>query len=305
MLRRLANQVQGLMARSGAMLPDDDGEPAAIGFVERLRDARRRDDGPDRPEAFGLRQLLATRALGGAAVVDAPAFLRDERATVLPTERMDVDGRPQPLDEAFFARDRYRLPELTGFADAAFVEIAFRCVLKRRADPAGFGNFVRGLRTGSLDRIDVLRGLAGSGEGRRAGVTIDGLARVAFWRRAGRAPVAGPVVRWMLAFVRLPRAAREQRTFQAQTLAWQQRQAVDVQAIRLELERLKVAVAALDDADGEIAATVADLTDRLRESDAARSSDANPADGRPASPRVRDERPSPFDRAGPDDRTPP
>lgn len=270
MIGKIAHRMQSLMTRGDDRTGEI--EPATAGLIARLRDEWNvRNDVVARPDRFGLEQLLQVRASNAHPLNDAPLFMREERADAMPAERLDAAGNLQPLDDAFFKRDRYLLGELTGFVDAVFVEVAFRCVLKRRPDPHGFTLYVQGLRSGSFDRIDILRGLAASREGQQAGVVIEGLARVAFWRRASRAPFAGPLVRWLLALARLPRLAHEQRVFQAQTLAWQQRQARHDATVRLELERLRVAIATLEDVDDEIRDSVVDLSNRLHRQNAERT----------------------------------
>ena len=71
--------------------------------------------------------------------------------------------------------DRYQVDDLLKYHDRAFVQHAYRAILKRGPDATGFNNFIDALRNGRLNKIDVLARLRYSAEGRAKRVHIEGL----------------------------------------------------------------------------------------------------------------------------------
>lgn len=101
-------------------------------------------------------------------------------------------------------RDQYRLTDLLGFQDEAFVRNAYRVILKRDPDDAGLAEYVRQLRSGRYGKIDIVTSLRFSPEGRNADVQIAGLGNRSLFRKFYRVPVAGYLLRLAVAIVRLP-----------------------------------------------------------------------------------------------------
>ena len=203
--------------------PSRDAEAAAVAFVERVRDewqVRFQIQSAESTSRFDLRALLRRDPEMPRPTYDeATTYMRENLVDALPTARLDRFGRSHPIDGVFLGRRRYELEELTGFSDAVFVGLAFRCLLKRTPDAFGYGNALRALRAGTLDRIDVLRGLSASAEGRAAGIVVRKLPWHTFWRRAMRVPIAGPVINWLRTVARLPRLDRQLRMLEARTIA--------------------------------------------------------------------------------------
>src|SRR5215213_2239215 len=79
-------------------------------------------------------------------------------------------------------REQYHLNDLLGFHDEAFVSNASKVILKREPDDAGFAQYLKDLRSGRYIKIDILRSLKFSPEGRNANVQVNGLGRVTFFR---------------------------------------------------------------------------------------------------------------------------
>lgn len=101
----------------------------------------------------------------------------------------------------------YNLHELLAYSDEPFVHNAYLAILRRPADQAGFDYYVDKLRRGALTKVEVLRALRFSGEGRTHGVLIQGLesaSRLQLWRRRR---VIGPVIAWCHGLLRLGRFA--------------------------------------------------------------------------------------------------
>ena len=102
------------------------------------------------------------------------------------------------------ARDSYSLAELTAFSDAEFVDAAYRALLHRPPDPPGGEYWLRALRSGVLSKVEVLAALCRSDEGMSKSARVEGLMWRYLIRRARRLPVVGPLIAWIVAFLRLP-----------------------------------------------------------------------------------------------------
>lgn len=94
------------------------------------------------------------------------------------------------------SKPQYELEELLRASDADFVHNAYRAVLHRPADAIGLEGFVNQLRSGGMNKIDVLAELRWSDEGRMRGVHINGLLVPHLLRKWGRKPVVGRLLRW-------------------------------------------------------------------------------------------------------------
>lgn len=113
----------------------------------------------------------------------------------------------------------YQLEELLRYYDAEFVERAYRAILKREPEQAGYARYLEALRGGRFDRVDVLYSLRNSQEGKERNVRVKGLKARALLRRVYRLPVLGYLVEWLIAVCRLPLLIREQRLFQGYSQA--------------------------------------------------------------------------------------
>ncbi|WP_395679645.1 methionine biosynthesis protein MetW [Dokdonella sp.] len=133
-----------------------------------------------------------------------------------------------PADETTFAapvidgieRQRldYAIEELTGSDYVAFVEQAFRAVLKRPSDEGGREQQVQLLAQGAA-KAEVLGNLRWSPEGRRIGVRVRGLLPRYALAKLGRVRGVGFLVQWALAFAALPLLLRHQRAADTQAAA--------------------------------------------------------------------------------------
>lgn len=104
-------------------------------------------------------------------------------------------------------KPQYELPELLRASDTDFVRNAYRAILRRPADAKGLENYVTQLRTGGMDKVDVLAALRWSQEGVTHSVHVNGLLAPHLLRKWGRWPVVGPLLRWMHAALTLHRHA--------------------------------------------------------------------------------------------------
>lgn len=175
---------------------------------------------------------------------DALAGLREEirahAAQWPPPQAMDAvavphDGAALPLDHP--QRERYALDELVHVHGEAFVERAFRSLLKRAPDAAALLATLERLLRGD-SKIAILGDLRWSQEGRRRGVRVDGLAvRYAFWR-ATQWPLAGGAIERLALLLELPAIAREQRRL-GQLVHQAESEAAELAALRAEVAALR------------------------------------------------------------------
>src|SRR6185503_4186979 len=99
--------------------------------------------------------------------------------------------------------DAYELHDLLRFHDRVFIENAYRAILRRYPSDSEYSSSLTNLRSGRINKIDVLAMLRFSPEGDTKGIKINGLRSRAFIRRIGRVPVVGYVVRLIIALIRL------------------------------------------------------------------------------------------------------
>ena len=117
--------------------------------------------------------------------------------------------------------DIYHVNDLLKYHDRDFVTNAYRAILNRDPDEAGFNYNLNLLRSGAFNKIDILASLRYSDEGKFHGVSISGLRLPSTIRALERVPVFGYLLQLALAFVRLPLMVRSQREFQGYIVAQQ------------------------------------------------------------------------------------
>jgi SAM-dependent methyltransferase len=128
----------------------------------------------------------------------------------------------QPVFHPKNAGDSYHVNELLQYHDRVFVTNAYRAILCRAPNEVEYNDCLSRLRSGRINKIDVLATLRSSPEGKSRGVQIDGLRVRASIRQLGHLPIIGYVFRLGIALVRLPSAVRDQRQFDAYVLAQSQ-----------------------------------------------------------------------------------
>jgi SAM-dependent methyltransferase len=217
-----------------------------------------------------IREAAAERkAHNGTSLIDASAILHDllkaesssqsapvthlslsESTLIQPSAIEQLRIPPLSLQPEFEAHggDRYHVNDLLKFHDREFVRNAYRAVLKREPDDAGYAEYVENLRSGRFNKIDILASLRFSPEGREKAVELEGLTFPAFVRRLYRVPVVGYLFEWTISILRLPLLLRSQRQFESHTIAQQERIA---HQINLLSERVAGALDALSQRDAE------------------------------------------------------
>lgn len=134
----------------------------------------------------------------------------------LPELKFTPDFQPAP-------DHHYHVNDLLQFHDREFVRNAYRAILKREPDQAGLHDFLEKLRSGEINKIDVLAQLRGSWEGKQNNVIIEGLSVPATIRSLGRLPVVGYLLQLLIAFFRSPKAIADRRQFESHSLQQDER----------------------------------------------------------------------------------
>ena len=145
-----------------------------------------------------------------------PDFSESIQTSFTPAPHRLPDLHLQPALER---REHYQASYLLGFHDEAFVRNAYKVILKREPDDAGFVEYLGNLRSGRYSKIDILRSLRFSAEGRKANVSIDGLSWWVNLRKAYRVPVLGYLLQLAVAIFRLPVLIANHRRLEAHTAA--------------------------------------------------------------------------------------
>jgi SAM-dependent methyltransferase len=138
----------------------------------------------------------------------------------LPRKALPESNVGQPVRSDGIDRGRldYPIGELTGPQYAAFVDGAFRALLKRQASEPEKDQQLRLLAAGA-GKAEILGNLRYSSEGRRVGVRVRGLfARYALAKMV-RVPVIGYALEWLLALAAVPLLLRHQRGADTQNAA--------------------------------------------------------------------------------------
>jgi O-antigen chain-terminating methyltransferase len=113
----------------------------------------------------------------------------------------------------------YHINDLLRYHDRAFVQAAYRAVLKRSPDETESLRELTRLRSGYANKVDLLADLRFSQEGRAKGVQLDGLVFPALIRRLGQLPLVGYPIRLGIALLRLPNSLRDSREFGSYVLS--------------------------------------------------------------------------------------
>jgi len=121
----------------------------------------------------------------------------------------------------FHGNDAYHVNDLLKYHDRDFIKNAYRAILRREPDEAGFLYNLNLLQSGVFNKIDILASLRYSDEGKLNNVRVSGLKLPATIRTLERVPVVGYLFQLLLALVRLPLMIRSQRQFQGYAVAQQ------------------------------------------------------------------------------------
>jgi SAM-dependent methyltransferase len=158
-----------------------------------------------------------------AVIRESMAAHQNEHAPRPVAQRVSPETGPPKLQlqPGFEPRSdhRYHINDLLRYHDRVFVQAAYRAVLKRSPDETESLRELKRLRSGYINKVDLLADLRFSPEGRAKGVQLDGLLFPALIRRLGQLPLIGYPIRLGIALLRLPNSIREQREFGSYVLS--------------------------------------------------------------------------------------
>lgn len=193
------------------------------------------------------------------SVAPQPAINGDgQTSPEFPTLKLQPDFQPR-------SDNRYHINDLLRYHDRAFVQSAYRAILKRSPDAAEMEGTLRSLQSGRLNKIDLLAALRFSVEGKTKQVQIDGLSFPALIRRAGRLPVVGYFIRLAIALLRLPRFVADQRQFAGYVLAQNQQIADFVNSATIHETEFRHQVSESNETLSKLVETLRDTVDALKE----------------------------------------
>lgn len=140
---------------------------------------------------------------------------------------------------------RYHINDLLRYHDRVFVRVAYRAVLKRSPDEAELLRDLKRLRSGNINKIDLLATLRYSLEGRAKGVELEGLLFPALIRRLGQLPLLGYGIRFGIALARLPNLVRDQREFGGYVLSQNEQIADFLNQVSIRIDECRQEVSRL------------------------------------------------------------
>ena len=184
--------------------------------------------------------IAAQKHDDGPAVIAGPPTAESAVHSSIPELKLQPDFQPR-------SNNRYHISDLLRYHDRAFVENAFRAILKRPPDATEFARDLKRLRSGDFNKIDLLAALRYSNEGKAKGVEVDGLTVPALIRRLGQLPIIGYFIRLALAIVRLPSQVRDQREFAGYVLAQNQQIADFINLASVRLAECSAGVSRLEE----------------------------------------------------------
>lgn len=183
----------------------------------------KRSDPKFTPETIVGRMRAGARRARSVAEAAAQTPESQPPLPILPGSNQFARGKISPivLQPPFQPRsdDHYHVNDLLKYHDRAFVQNAYRAILKRGPDATGYKSFIDALRSGRLNKIDVLARLRYSTEGRAKQVHVDGLFVPSGIRLLYGLPMVGYILNLLVALARLPRSIRNEQQFQAHVLA--------------------------------------------------------------------------------------
>jgi len=166
--------------------------------------AARRDDLTEPARSFPADPLDSSESLAAAMALEGAAGI----------QQIVLQPPFKPHDD-----DTYHVNDLLKYHDQKFIQNAYRAILKRGPDAAGYKGFIAGLRSGRLNKIDILARLRYSSEGRAKKVRTDGLLLPAVVRMGYRLPIFGYLLHLVVGIMRLPAMIQNQQQFEAHVLA--------------------------------------------------------------------------------------
>jgi hypothetical protein len=169
--------------RLGAALSGRGAEPPEIVAEPRRQHAFGHD--ADAFDVGSFMALLKRESMADAATVNFRLAERRPVSVRLTQPAQIVSAAPKPA-----RRRSVPINDLLRLDGADFVRNAYVAILAREADRGGLANYLRKLDGGRAAKIEVLRSLVGSKEGRRRGTRVPGLTFWAVYYRVRGRPLS-------------------------------------------------------------------------------------------------------------------
>jgi len=178
----------------------------------------------ERMRAGARRQSIASGARASENGSEGNNFVRSSQVETQFADFTDIKPDRLVLQASFAPHpdDHYHVNDLLKYSDRNFIQNAYRAILKRGPDATGYADFIAGLRSGRLNKLDVLARLRYSAEGRAKKVRVDGLFFPASLRLAYNLPIVGYLLNLAVGIARLPKSIRHLQQFEAHVLAQQE-----------------------------------------------------------------------------------
>jgi len=147
------------------------------------------------------------------------------RSKAVPSEKkieqgIEIFSSPESFIAPKIKETRYEfvnLSDLLPYGDEDFIRNAYRAILKREPDTDGFNDYLSRLRSGQLNKIEILGGISRSKEGREKNVRVKGLRLRYLANKSYKIPVAGYFIRLLTAIMNLPKIIKNVYSYQAFT----------------------------------------------------------------------------------------
>jgi O-antigen chain-terminating methyltransferase len=169
------------------------------------------------------------------------------------------------LEPELEARTHYHLNDLLVFNDETFVRNAYRAILKREPDDAGFAKYLASLRDGRHSKVDILNSMRFSPEGRLRDVKVNGLKRSPLVRKVYNVPLLGYLSQLLVGIIRLPVLIKDQRRLEAHLTARDERLAEQINArdasFRGRLDEIAASLESAANVSERLVNAVADISE--------------------------------------------
>ena len=109
--------------------------------------------------------------------------------------------------------------DLRIYHDEEFIKNAYKTILKREVDAQGFNHYLMKLRSGKMNKTEILGRLRYSKEGRKKSAKIKGLFLRFLANTSFRIPVIGYVLKLLTSIIRFPEIIRDMQGYEALTNA--------------------------------------------------------------------------------------
>ena len=153
-------------------------------------------------------------------------------------EPLKWEHLPEDLD-----KKQYEINDFLKYHDKEFVRFAYKAILKREPDPSGYDNYLSKLRSGKLDKIDIVVSICKSPEGRSKGVKVKNINY--YYLRCGikRIPILSYFISWINTLLKLPKRIKnleiENKYFYGKISDYIEEIDNKIHAINLNLEKIQ------------------------------------------------------------------